>query len=72
MADQGWLKAETWDSSKSRFETESTWPELKYWTSYNNPVFIIPDYINPYCEIETKQIKEQIKETAFSTAYVLH
>ena len=42
-----WLKTEIWDSSKSHFETESTWPELNYWTSYSNLVFIIPDFINP-------------------------
>ena len=41
------IKTETWDTSKSRFETESTWPELAYWTTYSNLVFIIPDYINP-------------------------
>ena len=40
-----WAKTETWDSSKSRFETESTWPELNSWV-YNH-VFIIPVYNNP-------------------------
>ena len=43
----GWMKTETWDSSKSRFETESTWPELNDWTTGSNNVFIIPDYTNP-------------------------
>ena len=42
-----WMKTETWESSKSRFETESTWPELNYWSTWSNHVFIIPDYINP-------------------------
>ena len=43
-----WLmKTETWDTSKSRFETESTWPELNYWITHSNHVFIIPDYTNP-------------------------
>ena len=42
-----WMKTETWDTSKSRFETESTWPELNYWTTSSNNVFIIPDYTNP-------------------------
>ena len=42
-----WMKTETWDSSKSRFETESIWPELHYWSTTSNLVFIIPDYINP-------------------------
>ena len=45
--DNEWMKTETWDTSKSRFETESTWPELNDWTTYSNHVFIIPDYINP-------------------------
>ena len=45
--DNKWMKTETWDTSKSRFETESTWPELNYWTTDSNLVFIIPDYINP-------------------------
>ena len=40
-----WIKTETWDSSKSRFDSESIWPELSNWT-YNH-VFIIPEYINP-------------------------
>ena len=41
------MKTETWDTSKSRFQTESNWPELNDWKSYSNYVFIIPDYINP-------------------------
>jgi len=45
--DNQWTKTETWDTSKSRFETESTWPELKNWVSDSNYLFIIPDYINP-------------------------
>ena len=45
--DNHWMKIETWDSSKSRFETESTWPELNSWTTASNNVFIIPDYTNP-------------------------
>ena len=43
----GWMKTETWDSSKSRFETESTWPELNDWYTLSNLVFIIPDFTNP-------------------------
>ena len=39
-----WGKTETWDTSKSRFETESTWPELYDWDYL---VFVVPDYINP-------------------------
>ena len=42
--DEPWIKTETWDTSKSRFETESTWPELYDW---NYLVFVVPDYINP-------------------------
>ena len=45
--DNNWMKTETWDTSKSRFETESTWPELKDWDTDSNLVFIIPDYTNP-------------------------
>ena len=45
--DNQWIKTETWDMSKSKFETESTWPELNNWVSDSNYVFIIPDYINP-------------------------
>ena len=45
--DNQWMKTETCDTSKSRFETESTWPELNDWLSFSNHVFIIPDYINP-------------------------
>ena len=44
--DNGWMKTETWDTSKSRFETESTWPELNDWWTFSSHVFIIPDYIN--------------------------
>ena len=40
-----WMKTETWDTSKSRFETESTWPELNDWSTSNH-LFITPDYIN--------------------------
>ena len=43
----GWMKTETWDTSKSRFKTKLTWPELNDWYTYSNHVFIIPDYINP-------------------------
>ena len=45
--DNRWMKTETWDSSKSRFETEPTWPELNSWYTDSNHVFIIPDYTNP-------------------------
>ena len=45
--DNRWMKTETWDTSKSQFETESTWPELNYWNTYSNNVFIIPDFTNP-------------------------
>ena len=41
------MKTEIWETSKSQFETESTWPELNNWWSFSNLVFIIPDYINP-------------------------
>ena len=41
-----WAKTETWDTSKSRFETELTWPEL-YNGQWTNHVFAVPDYINP-------------------------
>ena len=41
------IKTETWDTSKSRFETESSWPELNDWFTDSNLAFIIPDYINP-------------------------
>ena len=43
----GFMKTETWDTSKSSFETETTWPELSGWWSSSNLAFIIPDYINP-------------------------
>ena len=38
------MKTETWDTSKSQFETESTWPELNDWSTRSNHAFIIPDY----------------------------
>ena len=38
-----WMKTETWDSSKSRFGTESTWPALNHWSTSNH-LFITPDY----------------------------
>ena len=40
-----WIKTEIWDTSKSSFETQPTWPELKGW--YYNHAFTISDYINP-------------------------
>ena len=45
--DNYWTKTEVWDISKSRFETESTWPELNYWTTGSNNAFIVPEYTNP-------------------------
>ena len=43
----GWKKTEIWDISKSRFETESTWPELNWWITYSNYAFLVPEYTNP-------------------------
>ena len=42
--DNYWMKTETWDTTKSRFETKSTWPELYGW---NKLSFIITDYTYP-------------------------
>ena len=46
-SDNLWTKTEIWHTSKSKIETELTWPELNYWDFRGNPVFIIPEYINP-------------------------
>ena len=42
-----WTKTEIWDTAKSRFKTELTWPELYWWTTASNNAFIVPDYVNP-------------------------